>query len=389
MKLTGELGSPAPRSTEYRMVAGWATIPTPRPLSGCRERSWTSTSQPASRRTSAAVSPPSEPPTTIALVLRVTIRTLSSRTCACDLRSPAHDRPSRSHTHRRPDRALVPRVVAVSGTPASARGDRADDAARSDQHLEAHHHDARGHARGRSAALREPRGRRRLAAVRSLGAAGLRRRPARRSVPVARDHARRGRGAAAGAARAGRRADPSLRLAALWARARGGGLGHVLQPSPGPGPGARRLADRAPRGVDRDGWAVVRAPGEHLPAPDAPGPGRGDGGGGRRRRELRREHLDDRPPAAARARPPPRRPGRRRPRRGRSGPRDARDLPVALSRRRSVRVPPRRLRLGPTRKERNWCQTPRTERPDRATTATRSSSSCLADGCACSTSRAS
>src|SRR5829696_2254495 len=218
MKLTGELGSPAPRSTEYRMVAGWATIPTPRPLSGCRERSYTSTSQPASRRTSAAVSPPSEPPTTIALVLRVTSPTLSSRRCACDLRSPAHDRRDRPDTNRRSDGALVARVVALPGIPPGARGDRADDAARSDQHLEAHHDDARGHARGRSAALREPRGRRRLAPVRSPRAAGLRRRHAQRRVPVARDHAGRGRGAPARIARAGRRADPPLRLAALRAR---------------------------------------------------------------------------------------------------------------------------------------------------------------------------
>src|SRR5919109_2627362 len=46
------------------MVSSSTTMPTPRLSSSAVDRSNTSTSQPRSRRTSAAVSPPSDPPTT-------------------------------------------------------------------------------------------------------------------------------------------------------------------------------------------------------------------------------------------------------------------------------------------------------------------------------------
>src|SRR5262245_51367959 len=56
--------SSPPRSTRYRALMGRKPMPAPRCWSSAGERSYTVTSAPTSRRTSAAVNPPSEPPAT-------------------------------------------------------------------------------------------------------------------------------------------------------------------------------------------------------------------------------------------------------------------------------------------------------------------------------------
>src|SRR5260370_544880 len=53
-----------PRSVRYRSVASRAAMPAPRACSAAEDRSKTVTSHPASRSTSAAVSPPTDPPMT-------------------------------------------------------------------------------------------------------------------------------------------------------------------------------------------------------------------------------------------------------------------------------------------------------------------------------------
>src|SRR5437868_10111474 len=53
-----------PRSVRYRRVASRAAMPAPRACSAADDRSKTVTSHPASRSTSAAVSPPTDPPVT-------------------------------------------------------------------------------------------------------------------------------------------------------------------------------------------------------------------------------------------------------------------------------------------------------------------------------------
>src|SRR5258707_2997353 len=54
-----------PRSVRYRSVASRAAMPAPRACSAADDRSKTVTSHPASRSTSAAVSPPTDPPMTM------------------------------------------------------------------------------------------------------------------------------------------------------------------------------------------------------------------------------------------------------------------------------------------------------------------------------------
>src|SRR4249920_130001 len=60
---TSATGRP-PRSVRYRSVASRVAMPAPRACSAADERSKTVTSHPASRSTSAAVSPPTDPPVT-------------------------------------------------------------------------------------------------------------------------------------------------------------------------------------------------------------------------------------------------------------------------------------------------------------------------------------
>src|SRR6185437_10481478 len=72
------------RSRKYRTSSGCTTIAAPKLVRKVLERSKTSTSQPASRRTSAAVRPPIEPPTTATRGIRLIVE----RAPAAALRGP-------------------------------------------------------------------------------------------------------------------------------------------------------------------------------------------------------------------------------------------------------------------------------------------------------------